>query len=295
MSSASAASSVCQGLKSCLEPLTSDSMGKRVLTEWGLSPLVPRKQTEAPCAGCSKHGLIAASYRNDEDSMGRWVSIQSLTSVGKLFDGEGGDQVYIHPLVGRSVSSLSMESLEMCTESLGCETGSSIVELGIDEPSYQERPSRAARTPNAGVTCRKAKQGNSFPPPLTSISGSDGLKVQTRREGGRLVIKAFALPSIGPCFQAERENGRLRLHLVKEGCLNGGGHESGEDGEEKDTMGNRDRAENDGNEDEFDAGFWEGKVGCKVGNGEWSGSSRCNGDSNGSKRLPSLPFCVAIS
>ncbi|GFP82005.1 protein fantastic four 1 [Phtheirospermum japonicum] len=157
----------------------------------------------------------------------------------------------------------------MCTESLGCETGSSFYSSFDEIPNPVSRNPSCPRNKPAKKICKKIN----FPPPLKSISGGKGLKMQSCREGGRLVIKASAFSSPGSCFKAERENGRLRLCLVKE----------------KDEVENIDEAERDcvesEKEDDYNGHLW---------GGEWS-SSRCNEDESGSKRIPSLPFCVAIS
>jgi hypothetical protein len=50
-----------------------------------------------------------------------------------------------------------------------------------------------------------------FPPPLTTIRGSESLRVRPHREDGRLVIEVTKVPPSTSCFQADRSNGRLRL------------------------------------------------------------------------------------
>ncbi|KAL1539777.1 protein FANTASTIC FOUR 1-like [Salvia divinorum] len=102
---------------------------------------------------------------------------------------------YIHPL---SKSLMSSKSLEMCTESLCSETGSG----AIDQFSHIIINRREK------VASRKGKHGGSFPPPLTSMRS---VQVHAHREGGRLLINAFA---IQPLFRAERGDGRLRLSLL---------------------------------------------------------------------------------
>ncbi|KAL8055015.1 hypothetical protein ABFX02_04G028600 [Erythranthe guttata] len=228
------------------------------------------------------------------------------------------DKNYVHPLIKNSSTSsscLSLKSLEMCTESLGSETGSGI-DLKIDELSYHihddddvmEKQSNAA----ARIEKAKAKKGgNNFPPPLSSIAGGDGVQVQTRREGGRLVIKAFSFSSSATYFRAEREDGRLRLSLLKDSNFFEAENDELEDeqvnGDEAvlciceesddDVDDDVDNEEEEEEEEEEDSngGFW--KVGGVNGGGDqWSTSSRwCNGGTTSRKRLPSLPFCVAIS
>ncbi|KAL3827930.1 hypothetical protein ACJIZ3_016732 [Penstemon smallii] len=193
----------------------------------------------------------------------------------------------------------------MCTESLGSETGNGI-DSNVDEFSYlflEKQSSLTKKQPKTRQNFKKVKHSSSFPPPLTSISSSDGVQVQTHREGGRLVIKAFNSSSCGSYFQTERKNGRLKLSLPKESYLDSEHEEQVEIEVEKEVVDEVEKSCDEiENEDDFNGYFLGeknliedgGKIGCKIGNGEWS-SNRCNGDRNGSKRLPSLPFCVAIS
>ncbi|XP_057800851.1 protein FANTASTIC FOUR 3-like [Salvia miltiorrhiza] len=122
---------------------------------------------------------------------------------------KNGEEAYANYPFSKSF--LSSKSLEMCTESLGSETGSGIDHFtvdtcrGISQARKQQKPMKTAKL-------------RSFPPPLSSISA----QVHTHREGGRLVIKAFPLSSSGSSFQAERGNGRLKLSLLK--------HDEEEDG-----------------------------------------------------------------
>nr|GMD12721.1 protein FAF-like, chloroplastic [Ipomoea batatas] len=90
---------------------------------------------------------------------------------------------YIHPLLKKSSSCcLSKHSLQICTESLGSETGS---------------------------------DSSSFPPPLPSLANSS---VQLRShqegegevEGSRLILEAVSIPQRN-YFHAERSHGRLLL------------------------------------------------------------------------------------
>ncbi|KAL7112883.1 hypothetical protein ACP275_04G028900 [Erythranthe tilingii] len=224
------------------------------------------------------------------------------------------DKNYAHPLIKNSSASsscLSLKSLEMCTESLGSETGSGI-DLNIDELRYlvhdddddvmEKQSNTAARIEKA-----KAKKGcgNNFPPPLSSIAGGDGVQVKTHREGGRLVIKAFSFSSSATCFRAEREDGRLRLSLLKDSNFFEAENEELEDervnGDEpelcicEESDDDVDNDEEEEEEEDSNGGYW--KVGGVNGGGDqWSTSSRwCNGGTSSRKRLPSLPFCVAIS
>lgn len=199
------------------------------------------------------------------------------------------EHVYVHPLVKRSASSLSTRSLEMCTESLGSETGSVFDSTNIGQDlSYNNNVSMERQSKQAKTRVELGKKVKSFPPPLSSI---DGVQVQTHREGGRLVIKAF---SVSSCFQAERDNGRLRLSLMKDtGYEN---EDEADEVKEENGIGVEKNCE-DKEEDDLNGRFWGENLrdGGIINGGEWS--RWCNGDrsSGETTRLRSLPFCVAIS
>ncbi|PIN06402.1 hypothetical protein CDL12_21051 [Handroanthus impetiginosus] len=242
--------SMSQGLQSCLEP----HILKPSKSEQGENP-------------CSKIETNCESNKN------RWNFLEALTKTSPNFKqlDNNSKLVYVHPLLKRSSSSMSTQSLEMCTESLMSETGSNVF-LTMDEFSYlisEKKNSSTTKQPESHVFSKKVKRSNTFPPPLTSRYGSNGVQMQAHREEGRLVIKA--LSSCRRSFEVERENGRLTLSLLKKDD-----HDNGEEVEGE-------------KEDHFN-GLRGEKVGCNIRGGEW-GNSRCNGDG----RLPRVPFCVAIS
>ncbi|KAG2693654.1 hypothetical protein I3843_08G101900 [Carya illinoinensis] len=141
-------------------------------------------------------------------------------------------KVYVHPHVKRSSLRLSEESLRMCTESLGSETGSACTEISIDEialfsvVSENGQSKQASKLHGFRVSKKKLNHPWSFPPPLKSISCSSGVRVKSHREGGRLVLKAFTVPSCRGLFHAERGDGRLRIRMVRDEGI-------GEDGDEE--------------------------------------------------------------
>nr|GEX27777.1 hypothetical protein [Tanacetum cinerariifolium] len=79
--------------------------------------------------------------------------------------------------------------------------------------------------------------------PMTKrSSGSDTtVKVNHHRENGRLVIKAVSFSNCGTNFQADRSNGRLKLSLLRDSCVNyeseGGEIENYEKSDELDSSG----------------------------------------------------------
>ncbi|CAI0466243.1 unnamed protein product [Linum tenue] len=137
----------------------------------------------------------------------------------------------------RSVSSLSDKSLELCTENLGSETGTDHVSAAdggsnylFSSPSPTWEAPESAPEPNSPVSQpAAARSGNykrsrsnssrrgsgGFPPPLTTMRGPELVQVRRpHREGGRLVIEAVISQSQPSCFEAERIDGRLRLHVA---------------------------------------------------------------------------------
>lgn len=169
---------------------------------------------------------------------------------------------YIHPLVKRSASSLSEKSLQICTESLGSETGSEGFssyppsETGDVDEDEEEEEEKQEEEEEAEVEevqeqeeeddddeveqqlqedlkmCSQALDGEelrvakyhysskkaqprSFPPPLPSLSRQDGasVRMQSRRDNGRLVLEAVSIPSQNR-FRAQRQDGRLVLTLA---------------------------------------------------------------------------------
>ncbi|CAL5427739.1 unnamed protein product [Camellia sinensis] len=229
---------VCHGLQSCLEPRLIEPPALRLKLDppksfpWPQSLFAPRQQEHQESShnevnnNKDNNGCVDCdSKSNNNGEMGGWSFIQALTNKPHNCKEvtENEKEVYVHPLVKLSSSTLSKTSLEMCTESLGSETGSDISESSDEfssvwpENSLRSNTIQQSKSRELG---KKLTRSGSFPPPLTSISGSDSVRVRPHREGGRLVIKAVAVASCNGYFQAERVDGRLRLCLLKEGCVN---------------------------------------------------------------------------
>ena len=203
------ASVVCQGLQACIEPPLIETT------------ILTHKSSSMPTHVHQKPTLEVMNSNNGE-SVSKIKGCTFLDVLEKPSSNHvKNEEVYVHPMVKRSASALSSMSLEMCTESLGAETGSDVSESS-DEFTLEERDryrslmsSKACAFDRKMVRQRKGSGG--FPPPLTSISGSDGtVKVKPHREGGRLVIKAVSISDCGTKFEAERANGRLKLSLSKD-------------------------------------------------------------------------------
>ncbi|XP_044983993.1 protein FAF-like, chloroplastic [Hordeum vulgare subsp. vulgare] len=143
---------------------------------------------------------------------------------------------YVSPRVRRS---MSQKSLEVCTESLGCETGSGDFTASLDavdmsrflgsplpveaEESLWESSAAQGSYPgddlvavNYHSSAGRRSPRRSFPPPLPSMSSRDGpcLKMCSRRQDGRLVVEAVAVRPRG-YLQATRQDGRLCLSFIE--------------------------------------------------------------------------------
>ncbi|KAG8062271.1 hypothetical protein GUJ93_ZPchr0003g18167 [Zizania palustris] len=181
-----------------------------------------------------------------------WNAIQA--DVGKVVALAAGAkkaaEPYVHPLVRRSSSSMSQNSLEICTESLGCETGSGDFTASLDdvdmaclsgtpvpalkkveaEESFWQQQGAATRGGGEGEEVWESKElvavnyhcsggartpPRSFPPPLPSMSSRDGpcLQMRPRRQDGRLIVEAVVVRPRG-YLHARRQGGRLRLSFV---------------------------------------------------------------------------------
>ncbi|KAK7272261.1 hypothetical protein RJT34_28744 [Clitoria ternatea] len=141
------------------------------------------------------------------------------------------DTPYVHPLVRRSKSCLSEKSLQICTESLGSETGSdgfstytpSETYDSEDEKQKQEQVAihekeESFEVPKYNSYASKKSLPRCFPPPLTSLShqhGTPSFHIQSHRDNGRLFLKAVSVPSHNN-FCVQRQDGRLVLTFAEQ-------------------------------------------------------------------------------
>ncbi|OIT38640.1 protein fantastic four 3 [Nicotiana attenuata] len=225
---------VYQGtLQSCFESqiIETTTLKLKVPTpstiEFGRGPCLIENNTENLKEKCQNKPFSTTTTSN-LDLGGGWSSIQTLSNISK----EESNNIYVHPLSKRS-SRLSAKSLELCTENLGSETGScDIMDSSIfsssfsystieNSPSSIESSSSSTWSRNCNKSRTKKKNScTKFPPPLTTIRGSNSLQFRPHREDGRLIIKAVESPLTHNYLQAERSNGRLRLCFYKDGISN---------------------------------------------------------------------------
>ena len=216
--------SVCQGLQSCLDPRVIEPRVLRLK----LAP--PGSNISLPSESESHHPQetpVTNHELEEKDTtspnMGGWSFLQALSHTSSSHCNKTTeDKVYVHPTVKRSSSMLSDKSLEMCTESLGSETGGNASEISDDTSLLSFESSNSFmrhddNTPgaNTSAVAKRANRACSFPPPLTSLTDFGGVHVRPHREDGRLILEAVASPSPDPYFHAERSDGRLRLRLFE--------------------------------------------------------------------------------
>ncbi|CAJ1969271.1 unnamed protein product [Sphenostylis stenocarpa] len=215
-------SSVCQGLQSSVEPCLREP---RVL-KLKLAPPGSNSNHSPPSLCPSSKTLTHTpnhehgNKTSEPGGSNKWSFLQSLSNISHCKEPET-EKVYVHPSVKRSSSMLSAKSLELCTESLGCETGSNASDDTDDMSlfSLESSPSLWSNTTpvvtNKISESKRLNRGSSstFPPPLSSMG--EVRVIRSHREDGRLILEAVTSSSPQSYFQAERGNGRLTLRLFQ--------------------------------------------------------------------------------
>lgn len=217
---------VCRGLQSY--NFESQLVESRTSTTFRLT-LPLSKSLPPPSPPQPKDLTFKSKTRYSEEISGKtdtggWSFLQALSDVRHdgLKELSEKESIYVHPQTKRSSLILSERSLQLCTENLGNETGTDIVGKSIDllcssweNGSAGDCPTREQTRAARPVLGGKKERTQNFPPPLTTIRGSESLRVRPHREEGRLVIEAVRVTSSASCFKAERSHGRLRLCLLK--------------------------------------------------------------------------------
>ncbi|KAK7272233.1 hypothetical protein RJT34_28709 [Clitoria ternatea] len=121
-----------------------------------------------------------------------------------------------------SFSSLSSESLHLCTEGLGFESSDDVEDLkinGVNEScweAYNEKEGVKKDVTLEGEYCRRSRVSvGEYPPPISCIgrSGKPWVCFKSYRSNGRFVLKEIRIPT-QEFLHACREDGRLKLHFV---------------------------------------------------------------------------------
>ncbi|KAG9153541.1 hypothetical protein Leryth_008495 [Lithospermum erythrorhizon] len=223
--------------------ISADMSSKNWLSQNGMSPMkrVSSSQELAASTDVDDQEEIKQNLPTHDDV---WRSIQSQKEKGSIWSSilsekqdnniETNKQIppYVHPLLRKSTSNLSLKSLEICTESLGSETGSEGFSSHSnaqtrDEKEYEKQEKNEPKILssedfqvakyNYNPSHKKVPQNKSFPPPLPSLSsrndGCNSLHMQPHRTNGRLVLEAVSVPQQN-YLQIDRQEGRLLLTFV---------------------------------------------------------------------------------
>ncbi|KAL6968328.1 hypothetical protein U1Q18_034132 [Sarracenia purpurea var. burkii] len=311
---------VCQGLQSCLEPRLVEA---RVLRHKLLPPksnsFSQRSSSSPPDQ--ENHQEINSDNEEAEEKpndscitntkngdLGGWSFIQSLTSMSKNRKEEvsGNQEVYVHPLVKRSSSTLSKKSLEMCTENLGSETGSDISESTdeLTEPSLSplsptgERSHLTRRSESPTWSKNPTRRGGSliFPPPLKASPGRRPAGDKSRPRSFLQQLCMLKDSSLDYCCHGEEEGvDDEKLYSVEEDEDFGETESAPENYNDDD-----DDYEHDDDDDDEDGwvgiGGNSGNGGCDIEIGEFPcRPSRCKEGGQGNKVMSWGPFWVATS
>ncbi|KAL0703191.1 hypothetical protein Bca4012_069616 [Brassica carinata] len=192
---------------------------------------------------CQAQEKIATKSFSQKGDMGGLSFLQSMSDITSIVRTRE-DKAYVHPTVKRSVSQLNEKSLEMCTESLGAETGSEsgdeLTLLALEATAISRAHSKPQdEEKDADFRAKKAtmSRSKSFPPPIKFVKESRyNRMVRSLGEDGRLVVQAIRISSPPRNFVAEREEGRLRLCLSPESSLLRDDHEVEEEEETEEGM-----------------------------------------------------------
>nr|XP_043630728.1 protein FANTASTIC FOUR 3-like [Erigeron canadensis] len=219
--------------------------------------------------------LVSPKPYNQKTLFSSWNLVQSPSSHKPIDDCFNNQETnsYVH---NHKSFILSQKSLEICTESLGSETGSDTSE---DDTFFACKASSLTKRTRKEHVSSKKMSSRSFPPPLTTISGSKPFQVRPHREGGRLIIEAMETNLGTNSLIAERSHGRLRLTCWK----------TEEEGEVDTENNENDKKELENNEEEMERNVLIENI---------QRVRRCNEDEHGDKGLCSRwePCCwVATS
>ncbi|KAK3151109.1 hypothetical protein QOZ80_3AG0241850 [Eleusine coracana subsp. coracana] len=184
------------------------------------------KVAVAPAAAGEKAAVkLKETDRGGEDDRPEradiWNMIQAQKPAPKQQPAQAA-AAYVHPLVRRSSSLLTQKSLEICTESLGSETGSDgFSDAATDRGSSSDDDERAEEDGARKAAAAPAPPpSKAFPPPLPSLARRrtvmmGAMEMRQHRSEGRLVVQAVPVPS-PTLFRAQRSGGRLLLSFADE-------------------------------------------------------------------------------
>lgn len=197
--------SVYHGLQSCLDPLQTnpDDIMKPRVHRW------------------LQHAWVSTGNQASEESRGSIDGLISVNFANKpVLDGASPP-----PAAYAKQRQSRNSNLDMCTETLGCETGAmcSVYELEIGSVKKKKTKDNSRST-------RTALQPE-FPPPLTTLRGEARLQLGKKRVEGRLLLIPFK-PFV---LESERSGGRLLLRILPETEI-----EKGREGRDEEKLEDKD-------------------------------------------------------
>uniref|UniRef100_A0ACD5XIU0 Uncharacterized protein n=1 Tax=Avena sativa TaxID=4498 RepID=A0ACD5XIU0_AVESA len=145
-----------------------------------------------------------------------WNMIQSQKPAAAAAALAPKQQAPYVPVRRSSSSLLTQKSLEICTESLGSETGSDgFSDADRSCPGSDDDDDADAEGGADGVANARAPPPRAFPPPLPSLARRTvgSLQMRQHRRDGRLVVEAVPVLS-NTLFRAQRRGGRLLLSFA---------------------------------------------------------------------------------
>ncbi|KAM3374303.1 protein FAF-like, chloroplastic [Capsicum galapagoense] len=216
--------------------LSADMSSKKWLSQNGFTPIkkiASSKELDVLGQDDVWKSIQNGTNKAEPTSLDVWSSILSQK---KQEESSTLPPPYVHPLLKKSSSSLTEKSLEICTESLGSETGSEISlssyppsdteEDKDDHPQKQQQQQEKQELsfqsfeefPVVKFNHNKKMSSppKSFPPPISSLSAEDNkpsVHMQSRRQNGRLIVEAVSVPPQNH-FRSRRVDGRLVLTLI---------------------------------------------------------------------------------
>ncbi|EER92517.1 hypothetical protein BDA96_01G457700 [Sorghum bicolor] len=177
---------------------------------------------KAAAAGAEKAAAVMlkeTDHGGDGDRPERddiWNMIQAQKPAPPAVPRQAQAQApYVHPLVRRSSSLLTQKSLEICTESLGSETGSD--GFSDTDGSATDRSCPGSDDERGGEeVAPRATPPRAFPPPLPSLARrkvESTMEMRQERQDGRLLVRVVPVAS-STLFRAQRRGGRLLLSFA---------------------------------------------------------------------------------
>lgn len=175
------------------------------------------------------------------------------------FSGSSTTKYACHHKSSDSFSSMSSDSLQLCTEGLGFESSDDVEdlrnEINEDWQNQEEKLSITKKhhvaSENQGGEFRRSRtSGGAFPPPISCISksGKPWVCFKSYRQDGRFVLKEIRIPT-QEFLHACREDGRLKLHFVQPNDEILEEEEDEEDEEEEEEEGEEDGEEEEESEE----------------------------------------------